>query len=107
MNFLILDRQRLFLDNLPFTLHSLSKVSLQFQVCYSKAQLTTIKYVDYSHQCNLVLENHRVLVCHIHQHAMPSLVLLSNTFDVKVFVFSEVLLHLDQLLSQLLVHFPC
>ena len=51
--------------------------------------------------------NHRASVPHIHQYAMPGFVLSRSTFEVEVFVFYEVLLHLDQLLSQLLEHSLC
>ena len=36
---------------------------------------------------------------HIHQYAMPSLVLSKSSFDVEVIVFYKVLLSLDQSLS--------
>ena len=85
--------------------YSLNIVSLQFQSrLLFETQLTTIKYFDYTHQSTHLLGNHRVSVYHIHQYAVPSLDLPKKTFHVKVVVFDEVLLHLNQLLSQLLEH---
>ena len=96
---------RLLFLSTSYGFYSLNIVSSQFQSrLLFETQLTTIKYFDYTHQSTHLLGNHRVSVYHIHQHAVPSLDLPKKTFHAKVVVFDEVLLHLDQLLSQLLEH---